>query len=246
MGLPRDELKRLVHTRGASATDQLLLILLADDATPKPPKVLKAIGKAIGLGAIANWNISTMLHRARPLSINVPGGWEITAAGLEHLTKRGLIGAVHIAQPATDLRSLLPNITNQRTRDFVEETILCYEAGAHRASTVLSWIGAISLLYEHVFNAKLTEFNAEIARRTANQKQKSKLVAAIDDFAEIKEETFLDLLQAISIIGKSVKDELKARLKLRNGCGHPNSLQIGQNMAAAHLEALIKNVFAVF
>jgi hypothetical protein len=244
--LPNEELKRLVHTRGIAATDQLLLLLLADGATPKPPKDLRAIGKAVGLKPIAHWNISTMLRRAQPLAINVPGGWEITAEGLEHLTQRGLIGAVHIAQPATNLRALLPKIASQRTRDFVEEAILCYEANAYRASTVLSWIGAVSLLYDYVFSTKLVNFNAELARRGATQKHKPKPVANMDDFAEIKEETFLDIAHAISIIGKSVKDELKARLQLRNGCGHPNNLQIGQHMAAAHLEALITNVFAVF
>ena len=62
----------------------------------------------------------------------------------------------------------------------------------------------------------------------------------------MKEHDFLQVLEAISVIGKSVKNELETCLKLRNGCGHPNSLKIGQNRVAAHLETLVFNVFAVF
>jgi len=44
----------------------------------------------------------------------------------------------------------------------------------------------------------------------------------------MKESDFLDRLQAISVIGKSVKQELAKRLELRNSCGHPNTLTIGE------------------
>jgi len=43
-----------------------------------------------------------------------------------------------------------------------------------------------------------------------------------------------------------VRQELEGCLKLRNGCGHPNSLKLGENKVAAHLETLILNVFAKF
>jgi hypothetical protein len=42
-----------------------------------------------------------------------------------------------------------------------------------------------------------------------------------------------------------VKQELDTALQLRNGCGHPNSLKIGANKVAAHLETLALNVYAV-
>ncbi len=60
------------------------------------------------------------------------------------------------------------------------------------------------------------------------------------------EADFLDRLVPIGVIGKNVKDELVKALKLRNGCGHPNSLKIGQNMVASHLEILLMNVFEPF
>ena len=48
------------------------------------------------------------------------------------------------------------------------------------------------------------------------------------------------------IIGKNQKDELLKALKLRNGCGHPNSLKVGSNMVAGHIELLLLNVFEQF
>lgn len=60
------------------------------------------------------------------------------------------------------------------------------------------------------------------------------------------ESDFLDRLEGLSIIGKNTKAQLKAALDLRNGCGHPNSLQVGVNKSAAHIETLLQNVFKRF
>ena len=48
------------------------------------------------------------------------------------------------------------------------------------------------------------------------------------------------------MIGKNVKDELESCLKLRNACGHPNSLKIGEHRVASHIESLILNVYDVY
>jgi len=63
----------------------------------------------------------------------------------------------------------------------------------------------------------------------------------------MKEHDFLNVLESLSIIGNNVKQDLQNNgLKLRNACGHPNTLAVGQNMVAAHLERLILNVFSQF
>ena len=48
------------------------------------------------------------------------------------------------------------------------------------------------------------------------------------------------------MVGKSVKVELEQCLKLRNGCGHPNSLRIAEHRASPHIEVLLVNVFGQF
>ena len=62
----------------------------------------------------------------------------------------------------------------------------------------------------------------------------------------MKEYDFLQVLAALSIIGKNVKDELEQCLKLRNSCGHPNSLKIGEHKVASHIEILILNVYSKY
>ena len=62
----------------------------------------------------------------------------------------------------------------------------------------------------------------------------------------MREANFLVVLEAISVLGKNVKQELDICLQLRNSCGHPNSLQIGENKVFVHIEMLILNVFSKF
>jgi hypothetical protein len=62
----------------------------------------------------------------------------------------------------------------------------------------------------------------------------------------MKEATFLEIAEHLGMIDKNVKQELEGCLRLRNSCGHPNSLKVGSNKVAAHLETLALNVYAVF
>jgi hypothetical protein len=103
-------------------------------------------------------------------------------------------------------------------------------------------VGAVSLLYAHVVANELAAFNTEAKKRNA----KWKTAKTRDDLTLMGEHDFLQILQAISVIGKNVKQELEHRLNLRNGCGHPNSLVVAESMVSAHLEALTLNVFAKF
>jgi hypothetical protein len=144
---------------------------------------------------------------------------------------------------ANNLKPHLLKINDADTQAFVEEAIDCFEAGLYRSAVVMSWIGAISILYDYVVRNKLNEFNIEATKR--NPKWKS--AQTKDDLALMKESDFLDVLAALSIIGKNVKEQLKNNcLGLRNSCGHPNSFKVGRSMAESHLEILLLNVYDVF
>jgi hypothetical protein len=106
----------------------------------------------------------------------------------------------------------------------------------------MSWLAAVDVLKKTVVNSHLAQFNAEAHRVDA----KWKIAVTADDIGAMKEGDFLNRLVAISVIGKNTKQRLEQALTLRNGAGHPNSLQVGQNEVAAHIEALLKNVFEVF
>jgi hypothetical protein len=103
-------------------------------------------------------------------------------------------------------------------------------------------VGAVAVLQEYVLRDHLAAFNAEAKRRDAKWKD----AKTTDDMSRMKEGDFLDVLDAISMLGKNVKAELKNCLDRRNGCGHPNSLQIAESTIAHHVEILLLNVFAKF
>ena len=184
-----------------------------------------------------------MRGRTNGLAIRVPSGWELSDSGKQHLKALG-VGKVSTAaaQVATDLRTLLEKVEDDDTRAFVEEAVQCYELGFYRSAVVMSWLAAVHVLKCEVHQNHLAAFNTEARRVDA----KWKMAKTTDDIGEMNEAAFLDRIKAISVIGKNVKIELKKCLDLRNGCGHPNSLIIGTNAAANHLEILLQNVFHRF
>ncbi|MGR3757539.1 MAG: hypothetical protein ACU0AT_09975 [Tranquillimonas sp.] len=124
----------------------------------------------------------------------------------------------------------------------MEEAIKCHEAELYRSAIVMSWLGAVDVLQKHVHQHHLAAFNAEASRVNGRWKP----AQSQDDIGKMGETDFLDRIEALSIIGKNVKAQLKACLDLRNGCGHPNSLKVSVNKSAAHIETLLQNVFEKF
>ncbi len=189
-------------------------------------------------------NFSAHLSSAEDKVFKTPEGWELTEAGRTHvaaLAAQGLSSSP-AAQEAQSLRALLPSLKSEDARAFLTEAIVCAEQSLFRAAVVLSWVGAVALLYDTVVEKHLSAFNAEAIQRNP----KWKPAKNADDLAAMKEAQFLEILQSISMVGKNVKQDLDASLKLRNGCGHPNSLKVGANKVAAHLETLTANVYKVF
>jgi hypothetical protein len=204
---------------------------------------VKKLAISAGLRSATKWNVSTYFSRAKTLVIRTPSGWELTAVGKAHVARVAgpLLPSVSVLV-VSGLRKQLPSIHTLATRLFVEEAVKCLEAKLYRSAIVTSWVGAISVLYDEVIRSHLTAFNAEAIKRDS----KWRPAKSADDLARMKEFDFLQILPVLSVLGKNVKDELEVCLKLRNGCGHPNSLVVGEHKASAHVETLIQNVFAKF
>ena len=224
-------------------TDKVLVCLSVTPDQPKSLDEIRGLARPAGEKQLGNSNITALLSAKKGIAIHTGVGWELTKKGRDYV--RELI-APHInattVKVSSSLRDATKKVANPTVRSFVEEAVGCFEAGHYRAAVVLTWVGAASILYEFILTRKLAEFNAEALRRD----KKWKPATTFDDLARMPEYDFLQILAAISVVGKSVKDELEARLKLRNGCGHPNSLQIAVNAAAAHIEILVNNVFLKF
>lgn len=241
--LPSNSLKDIIHQSGFSKIDRLLLCLAVDVNHPKSVKEIKALAIQAGLPEVKRWNVSDLLSRSKKKAIRIAEGWILPIPGKEYVKKKAapFIKPV-VTKVASSLRSHLAQIKEPNTHKFIEQSIQCFEAGFYRAAVVLSWVGGISVLQEHVRKNELSAFNIEAIRRFP----KWKPAKTKDDFARMKEKNFLGVLEGISVIGKSVKDELEGCLKLRNGCGHPNSLKIAEHRVSSHLETLILNVFSQF
>lgn len=226
-----------------SRSDRILLCLAVDVDSPKHIRHVKELAINSGLLEIKKWNVSTYLAKVPEYAVRIQDGWVLSIKGKAYVNDiaKDLITTTKV-QLADELGGYLHQISDPEISKFVEEAIVCYENGLFRASVVLSWIGAMAILYDNVIQNRILDFNFEAQRRDT----KWKLAKTKDDLARMKESDFLDILETLSIIGKSVKLELRNCLQLRNGCGHPNSLQIGENMVASHIENLILNVFSKF
>ena len=232
-------LKNALHQKGLSRQSQVI-IALGFTARAATVAEIRAIVANAGVRAARKWNISSVLGSLSGIAVRTNEGWELTDTGRTEFER--LSGTKSTPPAAHSLRNVLSGLGSPDVRRFVEEAISCLEGKQFRAAVVLSWVGALALLYDHVRANVLPAFNAEAVRRDA----KWKAAGSSDDLARMKEYDFLQVLESISVIGKNVKVELEAALKLRNGCGHPNSLVIADHRVASHVETLALNVFAPF
>lgn len=239
--LTSHELKEWLH-RDLSRLDKLLLVLASQKA-PVSVSEIDSISSSAGFRVPKAWNKSAILGTSKGKAIRT-AGWEITNTGKLHLRSLGVSKISPAAmQVAVDLRDHLAKVTDTETRNFVEEAVKCHEAELYRSAIVMSWLGAMDVLLKHVHANHLVTFNAEAFRIMDKRWKKAKTP---DDLGKMGEADFLDRLEGLSIIGKNVKTDLKAALDLRNGCGHPNTLNVGVNKSAAHIETLLVNVFEKF
>ena len=239
------EAKQIAHGPALENRDLLLVMLALEPVEPLRVSEIKKRCVETGLRKLAGKNISQILSTSRGLAARTSVGWELQQKGVERV--RDIAHAVNVNLVVThssrSLRKHEDIIADDLTRSFVLEAINCFEADQYRAAVVFSWAGAVALLHQRVFAKKLVEFNAEALRRDSRWRTAKQQ----DDLGRMKEHDFLDVCEALGVLGKNVKQILQNEcLVLRNACGHPNSLSIAENSVAAHIEKLIKNVFARF
>lgn len=146
-----------------------------------------------------------------------------------------------IRETATSLRKLLDLVPTGSEREFLKETIDCYEVRAYRAAIVMGWLLAVDHLYEYVLANRLPEFNSQLAKN----KDKSVKVSSIndrDDFTEIPESKFIEISRSAKIISADVRRILDDKLGTRNSCAHPSGIKVSQHKATEFLDDLVENV----
>ena len=241
--IDKSRLKDLLATTEYGRLEKTLICMATEPYFAHKVKDIKALATSSGIRPASKWNFSSILGASRGLAVRTDNGWELTTDGIRVVADIvGPSAAKSIPKIASSLRQHLPSICNPDTKAFLEESIECFENGQLRAAVVLSWVGAISVLHKYIVASNLSEYNTEASRRDS----KWKVAKNSDDLGRMKEFDFLNILEALSIIGKNVKQELEVCLRLRNSCGHPNSLQIGEARVSAHIEILLLNIFSKF
>lgn len=241
--LSRDALKDLLHIKGLTRAEQVLLCLAAGGGGPLVVSEIKSLAVGAGLRRSQEWNISDILRRTNGLAVRTDTGWELNGSGRNEVAK---LIATHspgpAIVPANSLRALLSRVAAAQAREFLLEAVACAEHGQLRAAVVFAWVGAIALLHGCIATKHLSAFNAEALRRDP----KWKVATSVDGLAKMKEFDFLQAIESIGVIGKNTKIELETCLKLRNACGHPSSLSIAGHRVASHIEVLLLNVYVPF
>ena len=81
-------------------------------------------------------------------------------------------------------------------------------------------------------------------RALTKQDPKARQVKKIEDFAWVKDRTFLDACPELGVLDKGEKDTLVEALGLRNRCGHPTKYKPGANKARSFIEDVVGIVFS--
>ena len=71
-----------------------------------------------------------------------------------------------VVQTSLELRQLEASFPEGPEKEFLKETIDCFEAGADRATIVMCWILILDHLFHFILKHKLNEFNSALAKNT--------------------------------------------------------------------------------
>ncbi|WP_428329328.1 hypothetical protein [Mucilaginibacter sp.] len=145
----------------------------------------------------------------------------------------------HTKHTSATLRGLLPKLTSKEQKIFLEEAVSCFEINCYRASIVLTWLLTMDCIYELILNKYLSQFNSAIQ---SHGKYKKTIIVNKDDFTDIKEADFIELLRVGKIFTNDIRKILDEKLGFRNTAAHPNTIIIKETKAISFTEDLIDNV----
>ena len=159
--LTLEQLKQAVHQRNISKTDVTLLCVAAGGGKSVSTSDAKKLAISSGVRRAAQINFSAHLHSAEDKVFKVPDGWELTDKGRKYVAGLAAVQLTEspAAAEAQSLRALLPKLKNADARAFLAEAIVCAEQSLFRAAVVLSWVGAMALLHDHVIAKHLSAMN---------------------------------------------------------------------------------------
>jgi hypothetical protein len=177
---------------------------------------------------------------AEGIYVKAAGGYRLQHHYREELSKR--LGAEKVVvQANAELRRLESNMATGATKDFLKETIDCFEAGANRATIVMCWILAMDHLISYVMAHHLPTFNVVLGKNT-DKRVRVTIITTRDDFSDMPEGKFIEFLRSAHIISNDVRKILDEKLGTRNSSAHPSSITIKPSKVIDFVDDLISNV----
>lgn len=167
--------------------------------------------------------------------------WSLTPPGEGEVRKLLPLPAAEpeLEHDVASLTTLAERLADETVRGYVEEAIRCLSVDALRAATVFLWAGAIRTLHQAAWAEGATSVNAAIGTHDA----KARAVKKLDDFAYIKDATFLKAAFDLGLIDKAERGTLEEALDLRNKCSHPTKYRPRINKARSFIEDVVGIVF---
>lgn len=182
------------------------------------------------------------LSGPRPYFVKVPGGYRLERFCKEEIGK-SLGARKEVVQTSAELRDLEKLFPAGATKDYLDEVIVCFEAGANRAAVIMVWILTMDHFLSYVFTKKLADFNGALA---ANPDKKVKVIKVREDFQDLNEDKIIELCRAAKIITNDVQKILKDGLGARNTAAHPSNVKVARSKAISVIEDLVTNVIKKF
>jgi len=186
-------------------------------------------------------NINSRLHglESKKKLVIYETGYRVERTKIKSI-ETDILGKPKLKEISSNLQKL-PALLKKPESDYVKEVIDCLKVEAHHAAIVLMWIITISHLRNFILSFKLNEFNTSLSRHTRYQRR-SLTISKYDDFEEIKEEDFLDLLKSTTIISKGRRKLLGEKLGIRNTYAHPSPLTLTDTKTFSFIEDLINDI----
>ena len=142
-----------------------------------------------------------------------------------------------------ELERQISLVTDIYERELLEEAALCYKVKAHRAAVVMIWAVTMSHMYAYVFANQLAAFNNAII---SNGDKKLKPVGKIEDFGDIKETKFIELIRAANIVTNDTRKILDEKLGTRNTAAHPSKTHLQASKAIEFGHDLLTNIILAY
>lgn len=183
--------------------------------------------------------------RAKPQKFIRAGTGYKLQRHMREVLSRKLGEKLDATRTSTTLRSLEQKIPAGSSRDFLIETIDCFEVGANRATIVMAWTLAVNQLFDYILKHKIAEFNASLAQNS-DRRVKVSTINQRDDFCDIPEKKFIEFCRVAKIISNDVRKILDQKLEIRNSCAHPSGVKIKQSKVIEFVEDIVENVIIKF